>query len=79
LRQGITSHSPVFGLQAVPVVHMAMHPPAARSAADVPRASAVMVAAPAKVFGEPVWHPAKPAPHRRSAKKRALLDLMFLS
>jgi hypothetical protein len=66
-------------LQAVPVVHIAMHPPALRSAAADPRASAVMVVAPANVFGEPVWQPAKPAPHRRSAKKRALLDLMFLS
>src|SRR3954453_20577218 len=79
LRQGITSHNPVFGLQAVPVVHIAMHPPAARSAAADPRASAVMVLAPANVFGEPVWQPAKPAPQRRSANSRPLHDLMFPS
>lgn len=48
------SHRPLFGLHTVPLVHIAMQPPAARLAAAAPTAAAVMVAAPMAVSGLPV-------------------------
>src|SRR5256886_12841387 len=48
------SQRPVFGLQMVPLVHIAKHPPAARFAADAPIAAPVVRAAPISVFGLPV-------------------------
>jgi hypothetical protein len=79
LRQGSTSQSPVCGLQAVPWVHMAMHPPAARSATALPMASAVIVVAPASVLVPPVWQAARVAALSRAAKERTPGDPMFPS
>src|SRR5712671_3904691 len=79
LRQGSTSQSPVCGLHPVPLVHMAMQPPAARSATALPIASAVIVDAPTKVLVPPVWQAAKAVAHSRAAKGRTPGDPMFPS
>src|SRR5256885_12755699 len=53
LRQGSTSQRPFCGLQAVPLVQMAMQPPPARSATALPIAKAGIFAAPADAPGPP--------------------------
>src|SRR5690242_11792013 len=55
--QGSGSHRPFAGLQVVPAVQMAMQPPALRSTAAAPMATALVNAAPAPVFELPVLQP----------------------
>src|SRR5712672_234520 len=72
--QGSGSHSPLVGLQVVPLVHIAMHPPDARPTAAAPMARAVTLAAPAPVFELPVLQ----AVSRATANKVVRSDMVDL-
>jgi hypothetical protein len=71
-RQGCCSQRPFFGLQTVPLVQIAMHPPALRSATAAPMAAAVRVVAPASVLGLPVAQ----AVRRTSRGRRGIMSLV---
>jgi len=72
-RQGIGSHSPLAGLHAVPAVHTAKHPPAARDPMAAPIATALVAAAPAIVFELPVVQPARSA-HAKTMSRNDMPD-----